>query len=175
MAEAVTDEELTREPLKNPRKVIRRPRGSSAEHLAALAADQPKPKRRTPAPEEDEGPAPRKGRSMATVAGPSRRSASTKGEPEPPAFARTRKADGKPKAQPTPKPKRRPSRVRLDAAEQAVKAAQAAHDEATADIRRRQQELQAESRALDERHDAQMEKLSAKVEKERDRYRNALQ
>ena len=36
-AEQVTDAELMREPLANPGKVIKRPRGSEAEHLASLA------------------------------------------------------------------------------------------------------------------------------------------
>lgn len=36
-AEQVTEAELMREPLANPGKVIKRPRGSEAEHLASLA------------------------------------------------------------------------------------------------------------------------------------------
>jgi hypothetical protein len=46
IAERVTDEALTREPLDNPGKVVKRLRGSAEEQLAALPPDRPKPKRR---------------------------------------------------------------------------------------------------------------------------------
>lgn len=42
-AEQVTDAELVREPLANPGKVIKRPRGSEAEHLASLAKSPQRP------------------------------------------------------------------------------------------------------------------------------------
>lgn len=45
-AELVTDDELTREPLADPGKVIRRLRGSAEEHIAALPKDRPKSKAR---------------------------------------------------------------------------------------------------------------------------------
>jgi hypothetical protein len=41
MAERVTDEELTREPLAHPGQVIKRSRGSAAQQLAALSPDPP--------------------------------------------------------------------------------------------------------------------------------------
>jgi hypothetical protein len=41
-AEVVTDEDLAREPLENPGKVIKRSRGSAAEQLAALPANEAK-------------------------------------------------------------------------------------------------------------------------------------
>ncbi|BAI98054.1 hypothetical protein Sj15T_24520 [Sphingobium sp. TA15] len=41
VAEVVTDPALTAEPLAHPGKVIKRPRGSMAEHLAALPAERP--------------------------------------------------------------------------------------------------------------------------------------
>ena len=40
-AEIVTDPALTADPLAHPGKVIRRPRGSMAEHLAALRTEKP--------------------------------------------------------------------------------------------------------------------------------------
>ncbi|WP_449468997.1 hypothetical protein [Sphingobium chungangianum] len=42
-AEQVTEAELMREPLANPGKVIKRPRGSEAEHLASLAKSPQQP------------------------------------------------------------------------------------------------------------------------------------
>src|SRR3546814_12633677 len=41
VAEVVTDPALTAEPLAHPGTVIKRPRGSMAEHLAALPAERP--------------------------------------------------------------------------------------------------------------------------------------
>ena len=49
MAELVTDPALTAEPLAQPGKVIKRPRGSVADHLAALPAEAPA-RSRTSAP-----------------------------------------------------------------------------------------------------------------------------
>lgn len=49
-AERVDDPELMREPLANPGKVIRKLRGTLAEHMAALPKDAPVPRRKgTPA------------------------------------------------------------------------------------------------------------------------------
>lgn len=49
-AERVEDAELMREPLANPGKVIRKLRGTLAEHMAALPKDAPVPRRKaTPA------------------------------------------------------------------------------------------------------------------------------
>ena len=44
LAENVTDEALTRDPLEHPGKIIKRLRGSEDEHLAALPEDAPKTK-----------------------------------------------------------------------------------------------------------------------------------
>ena len=60
IAEVVTDEELTREPLAKPGEVVRSLRGTSDEHLAALPKDKPAPERRTEAPDDDAGHAPRR-------------------------------------------------------------------------------------------------------------------
>ncbi|MEJ7932941.1 hypothetical protein WG907_01555 [Sphingobium sp. AN558] len=63
VAEEVTDEALMAEPLAQPGTVVKRVRGSMAEHLAALPEDQPAPKD-APAPKADKArrpsaPAPR--------------------------------------------------------------------------------------------------------------------
>lgn len=61
VADIVTDADLTREPLSDPGKVIRRLRGSAEEQLAALPADRPKAKKKraAPAPERGHRPAPK--------------------------------------------------------------------------------------------------------------------
>jgi hypothetical protein len=46
IAEVVTDEELSREPLAHPGTVIKRSRGTAAEQFAALPADPPQPARK---------------------------------------------------------------------------------------------------------------------------------
>ncbi len=59
MAEVVTDPALTADPLAQPGVVIRRTRGSAAEHFAALPADKAKPRvaRDEPPPPEKTAPA----------------------------------------------------------------------------------------------------------------------
>ena len=49
-AEIVDDETLTAEPLANPGKVIKRSRGTTAEHVAALPEEVPKSASKTPGP-----------------------------------------------------------------------------------------------------------------------------
>lgn len=56
IAEVVTDDDLTREPLENPGKVIRRLRGSAAEQFAALPPDRPKTTRPKATPAADKKP-----------------------------------------------------------------------------------------------------------------------
>ena len=51
-AEQVTEAELMREPLANPGKVIKRPRGSEAEHLASFAKSPQQPGRAKSRPEK---------------------------------------------------------------------------------------------------------------------------
>lgn len=76
-AERVDDPELMREPLANPGKVIRRVRGTMAEHIAALPKDTPRRAKSAP--------------SVSKAAGPSRRRA----KPAPP-----RKPKPRPSRQP---------------------------------------------------------------------------
>lgn len=59
VAETVSDEALTREPLEQPGVVVRKLRGTADEQMAALPRDRPRAKRRTTPPDEDEGPPPR--------------------------------------------------------------------------------------------------------------------
>lgn len=47
-AEVVTDRKLTEEPLSRPGEVIKRPRGSAKEHMAALGRSEPKGQRGEP-------------------------------------------------------------------------------------------------------------------------------
>lgn len=63
IAEQVTDPELMEEPLSRPGEVIRRVRGTHAEHVAALGKGAPKPKRKsTEAPEPKAKSSPRPSR-----------------------------------------------------------------------------------------------------------------
>ena len=50
-AEQVTQADLMREPLAHPGTVIKRPRGSEAEHLASLAKTRPQPARKPARPD----------------------------------------------------------------------------------------------------------------------------
>ena len=154
-AELVTDEALTREPLDKPGTVVRRARGTTAEHLAALPHDEPARPKRSPAPDDD-GPSPRRRK----AAPKSAREKASEPEPPPPPPAR--------------KPKPRPSRALLDEAERALEQAQTDHDEALADIRRREKELQQQRRDLEHRHEADIDQLEAALDKTRTRYEAAL-
>ncbi|WP_404710377.1 hypothetical protein [Sphingomonas sp. MMS24-J13] len=60
IAEVVTDEDLTHEPLEHPGEVIRRLRGSAAEQFAALPPDRPRTTKAKAAPAASRKPAPKK-------------------------------------------------------------------------------------------------------------------
>jgi hypothetical protein len=169
IAETVTDQGLIREPLEKPGTIIRRPRGTSAEHLAALPKDEPTPRPRSPSPDDDEGPPPRP-RRRATGAGTSRRAPVHKGELRAPVAARP--TDESKKESPA---ESRPSRVRLEEAERALERAQAEHKDAIAEIRHREIELRQTRLDLEKRHEAEIAKLQASLAKVRDRYRAALE
>lgn len=99
------------EPLAKPGEVVRRLRGTSDEHIAALPKGKPVPRRRTVTPDDDEGPAPRR-----------KRAAGGSGKP---ADAKPHRKEARPATpDPEPKPRRparpRPSRARPDNTEQAV-------------------------------------------------------
>jgi hypothetical protein len=155
IAEVVTDDALTKEPLDSPGKVIKRPRGNADDYMDAL----PKPK----------PPVKRRKQSGADDARPARRSHG-QNKAEPPA---------KPRLAPKPTPKRRskprPSRAKFEAAEQAIETANADYAAAVADLRRREHALRDERRQLDERHGAQISKLEASLGKARSAYQAAIE
>lgn len=135
-AELIEDDKLTREPLAHPGQVIRRVRGSTEEHLAALAAQQQ----------------------------PTTRLRNTEPAPD------TKKAT---KRRAT-KPKPRPSRTKLDAAETALADAQARHEKAEQALRERERALERERRALLKPHEAESAKLQHAEERARAQFEAAM-
>ena len=133
IAEVVTDEALSAEPLASPGTVIRKLRGTVDEQMAAKIPDRPSPR---PRDKEDEGPAPRKRASKKPIA---------VAPPPPP---------------PRPPPQPRPDRASLDAAEKAVEDAQVRHDQEDRDLRKRQEALDEERRRLDQAHDKEHDRLA---------------
>lgn len=126
MAELVTDEQLSCEPLAHPGKVIKRLRGTVEEQLAALP---PEP----------------------SVAGPGRTSGSQ--TTTRPAKSRSAGAENRPAAKPKPKPRPRPSRAQLDAAE-ADMAELLVHQEAElSELRLCQQALDRERARIEQAHE----------------------
>jgi hypothetical protein len=123
-AEQVTDPTLSEEPLAKPGQVIKRARGSEAEHLASLSASPPKP----PAKPGNRAPA-------------------------------------------LPKPVRklppRPSPEKLDAAEQALRAAQVRQEMEMDTLRQEEARIQKEQEALGRKHRGETRSLEEAVEKAR--------
>ena len=151
-AELVTDAELTKEPLENPGKVVKRLRGTAAEQIAALGE--------TPAPASKRSPPRRKpgGRT-----GPRR---SPGNDNEKPAHPDRAKAP--------PKPKPRPSRANLDEAEQALAEAEARHQAAVKDLREREAALARERKALEKEQDKERERLEGRRNKAQAAYEAAM-
>jgi hypothetical protein len=147
VAEIVTDPALTREPLASPGQVVRRLRGSADDHFAALPKAKAKRARKADTP-SDEVPA--------------------RAEPPP----RAAKAEPAPKA--APKPRSRPSRTELDAAEEALDAADRRHREELAEMRRREEALARERRAIEQRQADEVEKLARAREREKEKYDRAI-
>jgi hypothetical protein len=144
LAEIVTDDALTREPLQQPGKIIKRLRGSEDEHLAALPADVPKPHRS----ESKSG----------SSSQPTGRAASRKPSP----------------AKPKRKPKPRPSRGTLEAAERDLEALEKRQKEENQALRDREQELQRERRDLERTQDRDRATAEEKIEQERRKHSEAL-
>jgi predicted nucleic acid-binding Zn-ribbon protein len=99
-------------------------------------------------------------------------------EAAPPAKARApikteSEGDAQPKMKSHAKP--RPSRDKLDEAEQALEHAKADHEVRIADFRRRERELQKQHRGLKEGHKQDVNRLEAALANVRDRYSEALQ
>jgi len=147
VAEIVTDPALTKEALASPGKVVRRLRGSADDHFAALPKAKAKAARKAPA---DTDPAPTPSRAPAPAARP------------------------KPAPKPAPKPKPRPSRAKLDAAEEALDVADRRHRDELADIRRREDALAKARRAIETRQAGEVEKLTQRRTRAKERYDHAL-
>lgn len=133
-AEQVTDPALAADPLAAPGKVIKRLRGTAADHIAALPLDKP--------------------------AGKGRKAADKKPAPPP--------------KKPKPKPATRPSRVTLEAAEQALgkaEARQAAERKVLAD---READLARERRTLEKAQAAELARLSARRDRAAAAYEKAV-
>jgi len=145
VAELVTDEALTPEPLANPGTVVRRARGTDADYMAASAEAEPaRPKRRRP-PDED--------------------------EPPPRARAKAKRPAAIP---PKPSTPPRPSRSRLDEAETTLEAMRSENAEALAELRRQERQLQQDRRDLERRQQAQIERQEAALAKTRAAYDAAI-
>ena len=145
-AEQVDDPELMREPLENPGKVIKRVRGTMAEHLAAL-------------PKDDVGLA-KKGRK------PSGRKSEAPEDTNKPKGKEPRKA-----APPVPRPKR----TQLDEAEANLAAAMSRHESERAELERRQADLDRERKELKKQHKNERQQLDRSVEHAHEKYKAAIE
>lgn len=142
-AERVDDPALMREPLAHPGQVIRRLRGTLAEHIAALPKDAPPRAKRAPRPTAE----------PASAEPPAR-----------PTPAPAPRAAPQPKPKPEPKPAPRPSRTALDRAEAALAAAEAEHAAARAAIARQQSALDRARHALAARQEQARGKLQERLD-----------
>lgn len=150
VAEIVTDPALTEEPLAHPGEVVRRLRGSADDHFAALPKNKAKRAQKADPAAADEAPARTQPATGVARAEPAR----------------------KPKAPPKPKP--RPSRARLDAAEEALDALEREHRDELAEVRRREEALTKERRAIEERQAREVERLTRARTRARERYDEAI-
>lgn len=154
VAEVVTDEDLMIEPLANPGQVIRRGRGSEAEHLAATD----RPRRRKLGPAKASEPNRRPGSA----------SGSLRGSGRVPAKAREGLLP-------------RPSRDKLEAAESAFAKLKYRQQrecdqlrEREAEIDRQRQELERKRQEMERSHDVELREADAVLEDERRRHARAL-
>jgi hypothetical protein len=143
-AERVEDPELMTEPLAHPGEVVRRLRGTAAEHMAALAKDEPR--RRTKANDGPTG----KARGQRSAAPPKRRPSKLK------------------------PPKPRPDRSALDQAEQALADLEARQRAERDELVRREAEIARERRQVEKRHEAERMKLEREVDTVRAKYDRAM-
>lgn len=147
-AERVEDPELMREPLARPGEVIRRLRGTLAQHMAALPKDSPRR-------------APPKAKPSKSVEKP----APAAGKPKPPPL---------PKAKPPPKPRPLPDRTPLDLAEATLVEAEKRQADAKTALAQRQAELDRERRTLEAQQARESEKLQKRLDAARDKYERAM-
>jgi outer membrane biosynthesis protein TonB len=151
-AERVDDPELTREPLANPGQVIRRARGTMAEHLAALPEAKP----------------PRGAIAGSAPASPNKeRAPSKQAAPSP-------KPQPQPKPNPKPKPKPRPTREMLDRAEASLAAIDQEHRAQRDALAQRQVQLDRERQTIEAAQDRERRKIERRLETQRDKYTRAL-
>jgi len=146
IAEQVDDPALTREPLDQPGKIIRRSRGDVAEQLAALPA--------TPLSKAKEG----------------------RPEPAPPVRRQAKPAPARKSSPSRPKKssKPRPGDAALRAAERAVEETEARHNEERAAIAVRRAKLDRERRALEKRQVSERAKVERQVDEARTAYDRAI-
>ena len=130
IAEQVTDPESMEEPLASPGKVIKRVRGSTDEHFAALDRTVSKPKLKS------------------------------KGEEAP-----------KPKG----RPKSRPSRDELDAAEHALEKAEKKQRKKLAELDEKVREMERRRRDLQRKHEAERDELGKARDRTRAAYDRAVE
>lgn len=152
MAEQVTDLALGEEALAHPGQVIKRARGTQAEHLAALPPDPPKPARRKP--KEEEGVAP-----------PPARRAAQRAKPAP-----AKPAPARPKAPPVP----RPDRSELEAAERAVEEAERRRTDTLRAFAEREARLARERRQAERDLDRELERLARARDEARAAHEQAM-
>ena len=144
-AERVENPELMREALAHPGAVIRLPRGTMAEHIAALPKTKAS-RRAQPKPDINEEDVRR---------------------------VRKRGRAAKAKA-PPPKPKPRPGRAPVDRAEAALADAETRHEEERAALAKRQAELDRARRKLEAAQAREREGLEHRLESARDTYERAM-
>ncbi|WP_447953130.1 hypothetical protein [Sphingopyxis chilensis] len=144
-AERVEDPDMMRETFDSPGRVIKRPRGTMAEHMAALPKTRasPRAKRKPDMGQED-----------APHAGKGARAA-------------------KPEALPA-KPKPRPNHAPVQRAEAALADAEERHEEERSALAKQQAELDRARRKLEAAQVRERERLEHRLEAARDSYERAM-
>lgn len=172
IAEVVTDEELSREPLENPGKVIKRLRGTAAEQLASLPPDRTRQRRpRSGAEQGDDAQIVRRKRTASRSSGSRSTASSGRGERVSKQEEATRRP---PKPQRKPKPRPRPSREKLDEAESALATIVERQERAERDLHERERALEKERRTMAAAHEKERRSAERAVEREREEHAERL-
>jgi len=150
-ASLVTDAELAREALASPGTVIKRLRGTEAEHIAAA--------------EQSARPTKKRDRTTDRT-----RREDTKSEPQATPQPKPKPATGKPAKAPP-----RPSRKALDDAEAALAVAEERHREAQRVLADRIADLQRERQALRAAEEKEIARLERRRDDARSRYQDAVE
>jgi hypothetical protein len=156
-AEVVSDPKLTKEPLARPGEVIRKARGTDAEHVRAL------------------GPSHRSGTSTGTRKGKGKKATKEAG---------SRISSGMTKEvgdRPSPDPsrlrggsKKRPSRAGVEKAERALERAEARHRDTAHALKVEEQALERRRRELERKQRGERERLALALDEAREQYRAAM-